>query len=104
MNAPHFFWGHLPFWIWTYGLAVVAWTCFGRFLLGFIVPPDSPNYIWRFFRRLTDWAVDLIAWITPRFVQPRFIPLVTMYWFILVRYASFPVLTYLGLAPTIGVN
>ena len=60
-----FFWGYLPFWIWAYGLAVVAWTCLGRFMLGFMVPPNSGNYIWRAFRFLTDWAIALIRLITP---------------------------------------
>ena len=102
MDQPHLFWGYLPFWLWTYGLAVVAWTCIGRFLLGFIVPPDSPNYIWRWFRRLTDWAVALVGLITPRYVDQRYAPLVTTYWFFLIRYASWPVFAALGLAPRLG--
>ena len=95
----HFFWGYLPFWIWAYGLAVVAWTCMGRFLLGFMVPPNSANYIWRGFRFLTDWAIALIRLITPRFIGERYMPLVTMYWFFFIRYASFPVFYHLGLMP-----
>lgn len=94
-----FFWGYLPFWIWAYGLAVVAWTCLGRFLLGFLVPPNSANYIWRGFRFLTDWAIALIRVITPSYIPQRFMPLVTMYWFFLIRYASFPAFYQLGLMP-----
>jgi hypothetical protein len=101
-ETSNYFWGYLPFWAWTYGLAVIAWTCLGRFFLGFIVPPDSPNYIWRWFRRLTDWAVTLVDFITPRAITPRFLPLVTMYWFFLLRYASFPIFYALGLVPRAG--
>ena len=97
----HFFWSYLPFWIWAYGLAVVAWTCLGRFLLSFMVPPDSGNYIWRGFRFITDWAIALIRIITPNFIRPRYMPLVTMYWFFAIRYASFPVLYQLGWMPTV---
>jgi hypothetical protein len=97
--VDHFFWGYLPFWIWAYGLAVVAWTCLGRFLLGFMVPPNSGNYIWRGFRFLTDWAIALVRLITPHFIAQRYMPLVTMYWFFLIRYASFPVFYQLGLMP-----
>ena len=102
MDQPHFVFGYLPFWIWTYGLAVVAWTCFGRFLLGFIVPPESRNYIWRWFRFLTDWAITAIRIITPRYVEPRFMPLVTMYWAFLLRWTAWPVFNALGMAPTLA--
>ena len=94
-----FFWGYLPFWIWAYGLAVVAWTCLGRFMLGFMVPPHSANYIWRAFRFLTDWAIALVRLITPHYIAQRYMPLVTMFWFFLIRYASFPVFYQLGLMP-----
>ena len=33
------------------------YTLLGRALLGLIVEPDSPNYIWRFFCRITDPVV-----------------------------------------------
>ncbi|MBI3514667.1 MAG: YggT family protein [Proteobacteria bacterium] len=101
MDHPHFFWGYLPFWLWTYGLAVVAWSCIGRFLLGFMLPPDSPNYIWRWFRRMTDWAIALVGLITPRYVDQRYAPLVAMYWCFLIRYASWPAFSALGLAPSL---
>lgn len=102
MDQSDFFWGYLPFWLWTYSLAVIAWTCVGRFMLGFIVPHDSPNYIWRWFRRLTDWPTRLFGLITPRYVEPRYLPLVTMYWCFLLRYAGWPVFAALGLAPSLA--
>lgn len=57
MDQPHFVFGHLPFWIITYTLALTAWACLGRFMMGFFIAPESTNYIWRGFRALSDWAV-----------------------------------------------
>ena len=36
---------HLP----NFVLAALMYTLLGRVLLGFLLDPDSPNYIWRFF-------------------------------------------------------
>jgi hypothetical protein len=41
---------HLP----NYAFAVLFWTLIGRFMFGFFLPPDSPNYIYRWFCRLTE--------------------------------------------------
>ena len=53
---------HLP----NFVLAALMYTLLGRALLGLIVGPDSSNYIWRFFCRITDPFVALIAPITQR--------------------------------------
>ena len=44
---------HLP----DYVLAAVMYTLLGRVALSLFVEPDSPNYIWRFFCRVTDPAI-----------------------------------------------
>ena len=44
---------HLP----NFVLAALMYTLLGRALLGLIVEPDSQNYIWRFFCRITDPVV-----------------------------------------------
>ena len=46
--------GHPLLSSWTYiapnfVLAALMYTLLGRALLGLFVPPDSANYIWRFF-------------------------------------------------------
>jgi uncharacterized protein YggT (Ycf19 family) len=53
---------HLP----NFVLAALMYTLLGRALLGLIVVPDSSNYIWRFFCRITDPFVALIAPVTPK--------------------------------------
>ena len=37
-----------------YLFAALIYTMLGRFVLGLFVPPEWDNYIWRFFRRVTD--------------------------------------------------
>lgn len=51
-------------------LAALMYTLLGRALLGLIVGPDSPNYIWRFFCRITDPFVALISYVTPKAAAP----------------------------------
>ncbi len=55
--------------IWTYWyfhipnfvLAALVYTLIGRFVLGFFVPENWDNYIWRAFRRLTDPVVQVVG-------------------------------------------
>ena len=44
---------HLP----NFVLAALMYTLLGRALLALFVDPDSSNYIWRFFCRVTDPVV-----------------------------------------------
>ena len=44
---------HLP----NFLLAALMYTLLGRAMLGLIVEPNSQNYIWRFFCRITDPVV-----------------------------------------------
>jgi uncharacterized protein YggT (Ycf19 family) len=72
---------HLP----NYALAAILWTMVGRFVLQFFVPPDWDNYIWRFFRRLTDPVLRLTRAVTPRFMVEPLLPLVAIFWLIVLR-------------------
>ena len=51
-------------------LAALMYTLLGRALLGLIVQPDSSNYIWRFFCRITDPFVAAVALVTPKAAAP----------------------------------
>ncbi|MFQ3623263.1 MAG: hypothetical protein SNJ73_06925 [Acetobacteraceae bacterium] len=103
MDQPHFIWSFLPFWAAVYGLAVVAWTCMGRFALQLVFAPDSSNYIWRFFRLLTDWWLRLVAYVTPAYVGPVFLPLLGALWAFLLRFAVALAMFGAGLAPRLSV-
>ncbi|MBW8269881.1 YggT family protein [Caldovatus aquaticus] len=102
MDGTHFLFGYLPFWVVNYGLAVVGWTCLGRFALQWAVPPDSPNYIWRAFRRLTDWALALARLLVPRYVAAAFLPLVAAFWIWVIRLLFGLAMLAAGWAPRLG--
>lgn len=102
MQQPDFLLGHLPFWIVTYALSAVAWSCVGRWLLGLFVPPESPNYIWRAFRALTDWAVAAVSVITPRAVPAPLLVPITALWVFLLRGVLSVAMFAAGMVPTIA--
>ena len=72
---------HLPNFI----LAALMYTLLGRALLGLIVGPDSSNYIWRFFCRITNPVVALIAPVTPKAAAPVVIWLFGVVWLFWLR-------------------
>lgn len=86
---------HLP----NYAFAVLFYTLFGRFLLSFFLPPDSPNYIYRWFRRLTDWLIRPVAFITPSAFPPIFLPPIAAFWIVIMRVLFFMAMFALGLTP-----
>lgn len=102
MAETNIWWDYWYFHLPNYALAVIFYTLFGRFVLSFLVPPDSPNYIWRWFRRLTDPVVAGVAWITPRAIAQRYLPLAAAFWIGLLRLVFFLLLANLGLAPTLA--
>jgi YggT family protein len=72
---------HLP----NFVLAALMYTLLGRALLGLMVAPDSSNYIWRFFCRITDPFVALIAVVTPKAAAPVVIWLFGVVWLFWLR-------------------
>lgn len=89
---------HLP----NYALSAVFYSMFGRFALGLFLPPRSPNYIYRWFRLLTEPFLRATAFVTPSFVRPAYLPLIAMFWLTVVRLAFFGVMYNLGLVPTLA--
>ena len=89
---------HLPNFI----LAVLMYTLLGRALLGLMVDADSPNYIWRFFCRITDPVVAAVAIVTPKVTPPVLIWLFGFVWLFWLRVALHYTLLLLNLAPRIG--
>ncbi|MCC7427488.1 MAG: YggT family protein [Alphaproteobacteria bacterium] len=102
MNSVDFLLDYPLFTLANYGLAVVAWTCIGRFILGGFLGPDSPHYILRFFRRLTDWAVRIVRVITPSYVPDGILPLIAFVWLFVLRVVIGAMLLAYGLAPRLG--
>ncbi|MBM3601931.1 MAG: YggT family protein [Alphaproteobacteria bacterium] len=86
---------HLP----NFALAAVMYTLLGRAMLGLIVEPNSQNYIWRFFCRITDPFVSMIALVTPKAVSPVVIWLFGVVWLFWLRVALLYLFLLLGLVP-----
>jgi YggT family protein len=89
---------HLPNFI----LAAIMYTLFGRVLLGLFVDPDSPNYIWRFFCRITDPFVAVFALVTPKATPPVILWLFGFVWMFWLRVLMLNMYLWLGIAPKIG--
>ena len=96
--------GHLPFWFFNYTLALLAWACIGRFMMSAFIAPDSPNYIWRGFRLLTDWTVAAARRLVPSYVRPQFLPLIACCWLFAIRWTVGLSMIGAGLAPSITPN
>ena len=86
---------HLP----NFALAAVMYTLLGRALLSLFVEQDSQNYIWRFFCRITDPFVALIAVVTPKAAAPVVLWLFGVVWLFWLRVGLLYVFLFFGLVP-----
>ncbi|MCC6776651.1 MAG: YggT family protein [Hyphomicrobiales bacterium] len=75
------------------------YTLLGRALLGLIVGPDSQNYIWRFFCRLTDPFLALIRPVTPKAAAPVVLWLLGVVWLFWLRIGLLYLFLLLGAFP-----
>jgi uncharacterized protein YggT (Ycf19 family) len=89
---------HLPNFI----LAALMYTLLGRALLALIVQPDSSNYIWRFFCRITDPFVALIAPVTPKAAAPVIVWLFGIVWLFWLRVLLLSLFLAFGAFPRVG--
>jgi hypothetical protein len=71
-------------------------------LFSLFLPPNSPNYIFKFFRHLTNWSLALGGYITPRFLHGMVLPLVVAFWFFFLRHAYFLLLRSYDILPMVG--
>ncbi|MDP2409380.1 MAG: hypothetical protein Q8M26_03745 [Pseudolabrys sp.] len=83
-------------------LAALMYTLLGRVLLGLIVPPESPNYIWRFFVRVTDPFVALISVVTPKAAVPVVVWLFGVVWLFWLRVGLLYLFLLMGAVPRAG--
>jgi YggT family protein len=99
MDGRDIWWAYWYFHLPNYGFSVLFYTLFGRFLMSVFLPPDSPNYIYRWFCRLTDWFMRPVAFITPRALPPALLPPIAAYWSMVLRVLFFALLYSAGLTP-----
>ena len=78
---------HWYFQVPNFVLAALMYTLLGRALLGLMVQPDSNNYIWRAFCRLTDPVVAAVSFVTPKAAAPVVIWLFGVVWLFWLRVA-----------------
>jgi uncharacterized protein YggT (Ycf19 family) len=95
-------WSYWYFHFPNYALAVLFWTLIGRFMFAWFLAPDSPNYIYRWFRRLTDWLIRPVAFITPSIVPALALAPIAAFWVAVARVALFLALHAAGLTPRIA--
>lgn len=69
----------------NYVLAALMYTLLGRFILSFMFPPDSKNYIYRAFVRLTDPVLALVRPITPAAVPHLVLLVFAAIWILVAR-------------------
>ena len=84
---------HLP----NFVLAALMYT-----LLGLIVQPDSSNYIWRFFCRITDPIIALFAVVTPKATAPVVLWLFGFVWLFWLRVLLLLLFLTFGIAPRVS--
>ena len=99
MAGESVWWSYWYFHFPNYAFAVLFWTLIGRAMFAVFLPVDSPNYIYRWFRRLTDWLMPPITYITHPIVPGGLLPLVAAFWVAMARVAFFMVLYAAGLTP-----
>ena len=89
---------HLPNFI----LAALMYTLLGRVLLGLMIGEESQNYIWRFFVRITDPIVAVVAAVTPKAAAPVVMWLFGFVWLFWLRVGLLILFTMYGLVPKAG--
>ncbi len=99
MAGQDIWWSYWYFHLPNYGFSVLFYTLWGRFLLGSFLPPTSPNYIFRWFRRLTDWFLAPVAFVTPRILPAFLLPPIAAFWVVVLRVAFFIAMYAAGLTP-----
>jgi len=93
-------WYHLP----NFVLAALMYTMLGRFTLAFFIPPESKNYIWRAFVRLTDPVLRVVQFVTPLAVPHMVVLLFATVWLLTLRVVLLLIFASIGMMPTTGVT
>jgi uncharacterized protein YggT (Ycf19 family) len=93
------FWSYWYFHLPNFLLAALMYTLLGRLILGLFVREDWDNYIWRFFKTVTDPFVRLVRYGTPDVIGHPVVLLFGVLWLLTVRFVYLAALINLGLGP-----
>ncbi|TAK87254.1 MAG: YggT family protein [Betaproteobacteria bacterium] len=99
MGGQNLWWSYWYFHFPNYAFSVLFWTLVGRFMFAVFLPPDSPNYIYRWFRRLTEWLMRPVEFVTHPIMPAVVLPLVAAFWVAVARVAFFMAMYAAGLTP-----
>jgi YggT family protein len=99
MSGQDIWWAYWYFHLPNYAFSVLFYTLFGRFLLGLFLPANSPNYIYRWFCRLTGWIMRPVDFITPRAIPRGLVAPVAAFWVVVLRILFFMLMFAAGLTP-----
>jgi YggT family protein len=80
------FWDLWYFHIPNYLLAALMYSMLGRLILSFFFPPDSRNYIFLAFVRLTDPVIALVRPVTPLAVPYLLVLVFATLWLLVLRF------------------
>ena len=94
------FWSYWYFHIPNFVLAAVMYTLIGRLVLGFFVPENWDNYLWRFFRLITDPVVRLVRFVTPQILSHNIVVVFGVLWLMAIRLVYLVTLINLGFGPS----
>jgi len=94
------FWSYWYLHIPNFILAAVMYTLLGRLILGFFVPENWDNYIWRAFRLITDPVVRVVRFVTPAILSHQVVLVFGVLWMMVARIGWLLVLLNLGLVPS----
>ncbi|MBB6309020.1 YggT family protein [Xanthobacter tagetidis] len=89
---------HLP----NFALAALMYTLIGRLLLSLIFAPNSTNYIYRAFVRLTDPLIDATRIVTPQIAPTVVVGAFTFIWLLILRVALLAAFALSGALPVAG--
>jgi uncharacterized protein YggT (Ycf19 family) len=93
------FWSYWYFHTPNFVLAAIMYTLLGRLALGLFVPDNWDNYIWRFFKTVTDPFVRVVRYVTPDVLGQPIVLIFGALWLMAIRVAYLLALIKFGLGP-----
>ncbi len=104
METPNTFLTQWYYSLPNFALAAIMYTIIGRVMLSFFFDDNSKNYIWRFFVRVTEPFLNLIALVTPKATAPVVLWLFGFVWLFWLRVLMLYLYLILGLLPPLGAR
>ncbi len=92
----------MTFWLYSianYVLSALMYSLLARFVLSFFMEPDSTNYIYRFFVRITAPVIGAVSLVTPRAVPDLLVVVLAAVWILILRFAFLVAYAQSGLMP-----